>query len=139
MPVTKMIVVQSRKILPSDILMKLYEMGEDLMVKETCFGVLVTGDEETVKKVTSEIRKLDPYGIFIKERAFLPGEPYRCRARRGGGAKPGFHFLQEEEKMLPLIAAGLRALEKEEPEPYEPVKEEKISVDRLQEIIETEQ
>jgi len=81
-----------------------------------------------------DIRKLDPYGIFIKERGFAPGEPYRCRATRRGGARPGFHNLESEDKMLLHIASALRALDKGEI-PLLKQKKKKLDVEKLKEII----
>ena len=112
--ITKMIVINSSKLLPSDVAMKLYETKDDIMVKETCFGIMVSGERAILDPLLSNIRKLDPYGIFIKERGFAPGEPFRCRATRRGGAKPGFHNLETEDKILPHIAAALKALDRGE-------------------------
>jgi hypothetical protein len=44
--ITKMIVINSSKLLPSDVAIKLYESKADVMVKETCFGVMVSGERE---------------------------------------------------------------------------------------------
>ena len=101
--ITKMIVINSSKLLPSDVAMKLYETKDDIMVKETCFGIMVSGERAILDPLLVNIRKLDPYGIFIKERGFAPGEPFRCRATRRGGARPGFHNLETEDKILPHI------------------------------------
>ncbi|VVB91552.1 Uncharacterised protein [uncultured archaeon] len=132
--ITKMIVINSKKVLPSDVVVKLYESNADVMIKETCFGVMVSGERTVVNRLLSEIRKMDPYGMFIKERGFLPGEPNRCRATRRGGARPGFHMLETEDRLLPNIAQGLRALDRGEV----PVKKElkkKLDVEKLKKII----
>ena len=132
--ITKMIVINSSKLLPSDVAMKLYETKDDIMVKETCFGIMVTGEREILDPLLVNIRKLDPYGIFIKERGFAPGEPFRCRATRRGGAKPGFHNLENEDKLLPHIANALKALDRGEiPKPK--IKTKKLDIDKLKEII----
>lgn len=133
--ITKMIVINSRKVLPSDVVIKLYESNADVMIKETCFGVMVSGERSVVNSLLSEIRKMDPYGMFIKERGFTPGEPNRCRATRRGGARPGFHMLETEDKILPHIAEGLRALDKGEVPGKKQVKK-KLDVEKLKEIIE---
>jgi putative methanogenesis marker protein 6 len=133
--ITKMMVINSSKVLPSDVVIKLYESNSDVMIKETCFGVMVSGERDVVDKLLSEIRKMDPYGIFIKERGFAPGEPHRCRATRRGGARPGFHMLEIEEKILPHIAQGLRALDKGEI-PRHKMKKKKLEIEKLKEIIE---
>lgn len=132
--ITKMVVINSQKVLPSDVVIKLYESNADVMIKETCFGVMVSGERSVVDKLLGEVRKLDPYGIFIKERGFAPGERYRCRATRKGGARPGFHFLEKEDKILPHIASALRALDRGEvPAPKK--RKKKLEVEKLKEII----
>jgi putative methanogenesis marker protein 6 len=132
--ITKMVVINSTKVLPSDVVIKLYESNADVMIKETCFGVLVSGERSVVEALLGSIRKMDPYGIFIKERGLSPGEPYRCRATRRGGARPGFHTLETEEKMLPHIAQALRALDRGEI-PVQKKKKIKLDVEKLKEII----
>ncbi|MBU4075585.1 MAG: methanogenesis marker 6 protein [Euryarchaeota archaeon] len=133
--ITKMMVINSSKVLPSDVVIKLYESNADVMIKETCFGVMVSGERVVVDKLLSETRKMDPYGIFIKERGFAPGEPNRCRATRRGGARPGFHMLETEERLLPQIAEALRALDRGEV-PKEKQIKKKLDVEKLKEIIE---
>ncbi len=132
--ITKMVVINSSKLLPSDIAMKLYESGSDVMVKETCFGVMVSGERTVVNELLSKIRKLDPYGIFIKERGFAPGERYRCRATRRGGARPGFHNLESEDKLLPYIASALKSLDRGEI-PVQKKQKKKLDINVLKEII----
>ena len=132
--ITKMVVINSSKLLPSDVVIKLYESNADVLVKETCFGVMVTGERQVVDSLLLGIRKMDPYGIFIKERGFAPGEPYRCRATRRGGARPGFHNLESEDKLLPHIASALRALDKGEI-PILKQKKKKLDIEKLKNII----
>ncbi len=132
--ITKMVVINSSKVLPSDVVIKLYESNADVLIKETCFGVMVSGERQVVDNLLSIIRKMDPYGIFVKERGFAPGEPYRCRATRRGGARPGFHNLESEDKLLPYIASALRALDKGEI-PRLKQKKEKLDIEKLKSII----
>lgn len=132
--VTKMVVVNSSKLLPSDVAIKLYELKSDVMVKETCYGILVSGERSIVNSLLLKIRELDPYGIFIKERGFSPGEPYRCRATRRGGAKPGFHNLEKEDKILPYIASALKEIDRGKI-PVEKKRKRKIDIDKFKEII----
>ncbi len=135
--ITKIIVINSKVVLPGDVVIKLYESNADIMLKETCFGVMVSGERAIVDELLGKIRKMDPYGIFIKERGFLPGEPFRCRATRRGGARPGFHNIENEDKLLPHIASALRALDKGEIPVLRPLKK-KLDVDRFKEIINEE-
>jgi putative methanogenesis marker protein 6 len=134
MLVTKYVITSSESnILPSDIAMKIYGSKYDVLVKETCFGVIVNGEEDVVNALIKEIRSLDPAGIFIKDRGFPPGDPRRCRGRRGGGARPGFYMIESESKMLPMISRAL-ASEGEETETI-PEKEKPLSIKRLDEIV----
>jgi putative methanogenesis marker protein 6 len=134
MLVTKYVITSSESnILPSDIAMKIYGSKYDVLVKETCFGVIVNGEEDVVNALVKEIRSLDPAGIFIKDRGFPPGDPRRCRGRRGGGARPGFYMIESESKMLPMISRAL-ASEGEETETI-PEKKKPLSIKRLDEII----
>ncbi|MFA4935894.1 MAG: DUF2102 domain-containing protein, partial [Candidatus Methanoperedens sp.] len=61
--ITKMVVINSSKLLPSDVVIKLYESNADVLIKETCFGVMVSGEREIVEPLLLTIRKMDPYGI----------------------------------------------------------------------------
>jgi putative methanogenesis marker protein 6 len=137
MRVTKYVITSPESsIISSDIAMKIYGSKYDVNVKETCFGVIINGEEEVIKEVVKEIRALDPSGIFIKDRGFPPGDPRRCRGRRGGGARPGFYMIESESKMLPMIT---RALASEGEAPAEIQKEKKpLDIKRLEDIVKEE-
>ncbi len=136
--ITKVIVISSDKVLPVDAAMKIYESEFPVTVKETCFGLIVTGPAEDVLMVTEEIRKLDKNHIFVKDRGFPAGDERRCRAVRGGGPRPGFHFLREEVQMLPAIGAALDELGAKEPLKKSRGKKDKLKVSELEKIIEAE-
>ncbi|MDM7940787.1 MAG: methanogenesis marker 6 protein [Methanothrix sp.] len=133
MKVTKYVITSSESdILPSDIAMKIYGSKYDVSVKETCFGVMVSGEEEVVNALVKDIRALDPAGIFIKDRGFPPGDPRRCRGHRGGGARPGFYMIESESKMLPMISRALASSGEVLPIPE---KKKPLLPSRLEEII----
>ncbi len=133
MLVTKYVITSSESnVLPSDIAMKIYGSKYDVTVKETCFGVVINGEEDAINALIKEIRALDPAGIFIKDRGFPPGDPRRCRGRRGGGARPGFYMIEAESKMLPMIT---RAMASEGEVLAIPEKKKPLAVKRLEEII----
>ena len=136
--ITKYIVISSDKVLPADAAMKIYESEFSVKVKETCFGLIVTGSKEDVVAVVEKIRELDKNHIFIKERGFPAGDERRCRASRGGGPRPGFHFLREEVEMLPAIGAALDELEANESIKKKPKEKCKLKVSELENIIEAE-
>jgi putative methanogenesis marker protein 6 len=132
MLVTKYVITSSESnILPSDIAMKIYGSKYDVTVKETCFGVVINGEEKVINDLVKEIRSMDPAGIFIKDRGFPPGDPRRCRGRRGGGARPGFYMIESETKILPMIS---RALASEGDIPDAPEKKKPLPIGRLEEI-----
>jgi len=133
MLVTKYVITSSESnILPSDIAMKIYGSKYNVVVKETCFGVVINGEEDVINALVKEIRALDPSGIFIKDRGFPPGDPRRCRGRRGGGARPGFYMIESESKILPMIS---RALSYEGDIPDVPEKKRPLPIGRLEEIL----
>lgn len=139
MLVTKYIITSTESsILPSDIAMKIYGSGYDLNVKETCFGVIINGEEKVVNDAVREIRALDPAGIFIKDRGFPPGDPRRCRGRRGGGARPGYYMIESESKLLPMISRALASEAGPEEKAEAPLERKPLDIKRLEEIIEEE-
>ena len=133
MLVTKYLITSPQSnILPSDIAMKIYGSKYDVLVKETCFGLIINGEEEVIEELLKEIRSLDPTGIFVKDRGFPPGDPRRCRGRRGGGARPGFYMIESEAKLLPMISRALASEGRSEPIPKKEIRP--ISFKRLEEI-----
>ncbi|MHC1611375.1 MAG: DUF2102 domain-containing protein [Candidatus Methanospirareceae archaeon] len=90
-------------------------MSEDgsmggIRVKETCFGALVEGEEEMVREIVDEVRRMDPNGIFSKPRGFPIGDHRICRATRRGGPRLGFHQLELEYQLLPEVRKALDKL-----------------------------
>ena len=136
--VTKYVITspECTDILPSDIATMIYESKYDVNVKETCFGVIINGEEDVIESLVKEIRALDPPGIFIKNRGYPPGDPRRCRGTassspnkivslasgcRSGSARPGCYMIEAESKMLPLISRALASQAKDESEAPEKV------------------
>ena len=138
--VTKYVFIESYKATPDDIAARAYEVAGGVMIKETCFGLQVTGREDEVEQVIAHIRELDPAHIFVKDRGFPPGDPRRCRANLGG-ARPGYFGHEYEMGFIRRIAAGLEQLgtsvesvQKEKESKYDEV----LPVERLMELIEQE-
>ncbi|AFD00594.1 putative methanogenesis marker protein 6 [Methanocella conradii HZ254] len=134
--ITKMVVIAESE-LPSDIAISAYKVSSDVTIKETCYGLMVTGKREEVDKVVNEVRKLNPTKIFVKERGFPPGDERRCRANRGGGPRPGFHQLKNEIDLLPDISKGLVLVERGS-KPVALPEEKNLPVDIFKKIIEEE-
>jgi putative methanogenesis marker protein 6 len=135
MRVTKYVITspECTDILPSDITTMIYGSKYDVNVKETCFGVIIDGEEDAIKSLVEEIRALDLSGIFVKNRGFAPGDSRRCRGMafsssnraialtfgRRGSARPGCYMIESESKLLPLISKALASQAKEESEALE--------------------
>lgn len=134
---TKLVVISSDSILPIDAALKIYESEIEITIKETCFGTMVTGPEDAVNRVVKEVVKLDKNHIFVKERGFPPGDDRRCRAGRGGGPRPGFHFLRNEIGILPIIGKALDDFDNNVPL-EKIVRPEKLKVSNLKDIIKSE-
>ena len=140
--VTKYVFVESPSTTPEILVIRAYEISKGVMIKETCFGLQVTGKREEVNELIQELRKIDPSHIFVKDRGFPPGDPRRCRANLGG-ARPGYYGHEFEMRLIRYIARGLEEVDKmakgdypEMPETY--VHAPKLSVKKLQHIIEME-
>jgi len=137
--ITRIIVTNSESMLPSDVMMKVYHSSSDVTAKETCFGTMINGPIESVNKVVEDVVSMDPNHIFVKDRGFLPGDERRCRSSRGGGPRPGFHFLREEVNTLPLISKGLEAYYKGESPSSGFEAKQKLDAFKLKYIIESEE
>ena len=143
--VTKYVFVESPTMTPGELALRAYEASEGVLIKETCFGLQVTGEPESVDSLIEVIRAFDPTHIFVKDRGFPPGDPRRCRANLGG-ARPGYLGHDREFRILRYITRGLEELgrrgeEAGVPEAAPPVREKKplLDIKRLQELIETEE
>jgi putative methanogenesis marker protein 6 len=104
--VTVYIFVESTDFTPEDIAVRAWEIAPKAMVKETCFGLEVTGQPAEVDGIVEKIRAMDPAHIFVKDRGFPPGDPRRCRANLGG-ARPGFHGHEYELSLIGNVSRGL--------------------------------
>lgn len=131
--ITKMVVI-SDSLLPAEVAISAYKITSDVVIKETCYGLMITGKRGEVNRLAGELRKEHPHKIFIKERGYPSGDKRRCRADRGGGPRPGFHQLKAELDILPDIAKGLVLVERGN-KPVPQPRPKNIDVDRFKEII----
>jgi len=140
--VTKYVFVESPELTPSDLAIRAYEISQGVMIKETCFGLQITGKEDDVNTIIGHLREIDPTHIFVKDRGFPPGDPRRCRANLGG-ARPGYFGHEFEISLVRFISKGLGVLPKREagsiPKPPVPFGTEKLDAKKLQKIIESEE
>ncbi len=134
---TKIVVISSDSVLPIDAAMRIYQSDTNIEIKETCFGTMVTGPRDAVNRVVREVVDLDRNHIFVKERGFLPGDERRCRSSRGGGPRPGFHYLRHEVQMLPTIGKALDAYDRKVPL-KEKEQKKKLDVDKLEDMIKSQ-
>lgn len=140
--VTKYVMVESFEITPADLAIRGYEISKGVMIKETCFGLVVSGEEGEVNRIVAELRKIDPEHIFVKDRGFPPGDSRRCRANLGG-ARPGYNGLEFEMSILPYISHGLEALKKMDandvPPPDDPLEHPQLDIYKLKKLIDAQE
>ncbi|MFA6333600.1 MAG: methanogenesis marker 6 protein [Methanoregula sp.] len=140
--VTKYVVVESFDVTPADLAIRGYEISNGAMIKETCFGLVVTGKPEEVERIVTGLRKMDPDHIFVKDRGFPPGDPRRCRANLGG-ARPGYHGMEFEMTVIPYITHGLEELKKRDaaavPAPADPLDTSVLDVAILKKLIDAQE
>lgn len=116
---------------PSILVEKLSKFN-NINYKETCYGLLIEGEEGLVEKVIEELKEMDPNRIFVKTRGFRIGDERICRAKRGGGPRPGFFMLGLERSVLKNVAKALESAE----EVPKKKKQEKLDYEILKKIVE---
>ena len=140
--VTKYVMVESFDITPADLALRGYEISKGVMIKETCFGLVISGKEEEVDRIVAELRKIDPDHIFVKDRGFPPGDSRRCRANLGG-ARPGYNGLEFEMSIIPYVSHGLEALknidEKTVPPMEDPLEHPLLDIYKLKKLIDAQE
>ena len=140
--VTKYVVVESFEITPADLAIRGYEISNGAMIKETCFGLVVNGREDEVDRIVTELRKVDPDHIFVKDRGFPPGDSRRCRANLGG-ARPGYHGMEYEMTVIPYVSHGLEELRKRDgatvPAPENPLEHKVLDITTLKKLIDAQE
>ena len=140
--VTKYVVVESFDVTPADLALRAYEISQGVMIKETCFGIVINGKEDEVDRIIAELRKLDPDHIFVKDRGFPPGDPRRCRANLGG-ARPGYNGMEHEMTLIPYVSHGLEELKKRDeksiPQPINPLEHPYLDIQKLKKLIDAQE
>ena len=140
--VTKYVVVESFDVTPADLALRAYEISQGVMIKETCFGIVINGKEDEVDHIVAELRKLDPDHIFVKDRGFPPGDPRRCRANLGG-ARPGYNGMEYEMTLIPYVSHGLEELKNRDessiPAPENPLEHKALDIYKLKKLIDAQE
>lgn len=138
--VTKYVFVESPDMTPGDLAIRAYEISQGVMIKETCFGLQITGKEDEVNEIINMLREIDPTHIFVKDRGFPPGDPRRCRANLGG-ARPGYYGHEFEMSLIRNISQGLARLPSRDPakvpDPPAPAKVVALDARKLEKMIES--
>ncbi|TAJ45739.1 methanogenesis marker 6 protein [Methanofollis fontis] len=136
--VTKYVFIDSPLMTPKDLAIHAYEVSEGVMIKETCFGLQVTGTPDEVERLIAEVRALDPTHIFVKDRGFPPGDERRCRANLGG-ARPGYLGHEFEMRRVRYITKGLEAAAGGAVVPAGTAKRTPLDARKLKEMMEAEE
>lgn len=136
--VTKYVFVESPLLTPKELAIRAYEISEGVMIKETCFGLQVTGMPDEVEALVAKIREFDPPHIFVKDRGFPPGDERRCRANLGG-ARPGYLGHEFEMEKVRYISKGLEAAAAAAKAPPLPEKQKPLDARRLKELMDAEE
>lgn len=140
--VTKYVFVESPDMTPSDLAIRAYEISKGVMIKETCFGLQITGGPEQVDTIITRLREFDPSHIFVKDRGFPPGDPRRCRANLGG-ARPGYYGHEFEISLIRHVSKGIQELPRRAgDQPVHPPRfagPSRLEAKRLQEIIDSQE
>lgn len=131
---TRLIVVApDSEITPDHVTRFIHSLELPITVKETCYGAIIEGPRDLVRKALKEVRSLDPNRICSKIRGFPMGDMRRCRAHHG--SRPGFPQLEKEWETLELISKGLSCAEKGE-KVEERGRPRRLSVKELRRIVE---
>jgi putative methanogenesis marker protein 6 len=140
--VTKYVVVESYEITPAELAIRGYEISQGAMIKDTCFGLVVSGKEEEVDRIVTGLRAIDPAHIFVKDRGFPPGDARRCRANLGG-ARPGYNGLEFEMTIIPFVSHGLEEIKTRDaatiPRPENPLEHPSLDISRLKKLMEAQE
>ena len=129
------VISPSSNLTPSVLYRLLIGQNLPLKMKETCFGLIVEGKKDSIKKALQRLREFDKYDIFSKVRAYSPGDLRICRATRGGGPRFGLHFMEFELEMLPLVGAALRSLDEGKPVVMKPSEKRMVPIRVIRKLI----
>ncbi|OKY78385.1 MAG: DUF2102 family protein [Candidatus Methanohalarchaeum thermophilum] len=131
---TRIIVISpASSLTPSYVAKVLHKTGLSLTVKETCFGVIIEGNEKDIKKAVEKVRDLNSEEVYIKERGFPVADKRRCRAEHG--SRPGFCQLQSEYETMSYLS---KSSSEEEEEEEKKEKEGKLDVEDLEKLVKEE-
>lgn len=128
-----LMIAPSSELTPDQLSRTIHAMGKEITVKETCYGVLIEGPKAPVREILQAVREQYRYDVFSKVRAYVAGDPRRCRAQHG--TRPGYAQLEAEWKALSYVSEGLKASDRGE-KPKELEQKQKLSVQTFKKICE---
>jgi putative methanogenesis marker protein 6 len=92
-------------------------LGEPVILKGTCFGIIVEGEGEAVHRIVQALKRKAPYSVFTKERGYCIGDKRKCRkgeeGRISGAPRPGFYQLELESQMLSKVGRAMATVDSE--------------------------
>ena len=135
---TRLFMISPDSMITTDVLARaVHTMGDNVNVKETCYGCLAEAEADTMREVVAKVRESYGNQVFTKRRGYPAGDPRRCRAQHG--TRPGFSQLEAEWECLPLIQHALDEIDAGDMS-YEPKHDHKpLSVSELKKICEESQ
>lgn len=90
-------------------------LNEPVVIKKTCYGIIVEGEREVVKRVVRVLKDSSPYDIFTKQRGYRVGDMRKCRKGEdgliSGAPRTGFHQLEKEMQMMLLIGKAMEVVD----------------------------
>lgn len=122
------------KVTPDQLVRAVHAMVPGISIKETCYGCLVEGTRENMKKVMEQVRQTYRNEVFSKRRGYPQGDPRRCRAQHG--TRPGFAQLEAEWECLPLIQYALNEMDAGNGAYEVPAEKKPIPVKEMKDICE---
>ncbi|ACX72394.1 MAG: methanogenesis marker 6 protein [Methanococci archaeon] len=142
---TKVIVLAENALTtPGRLVRYINSLNQPVLVKETCFGAYIEGEEDLVDTLAQKIRNFERNRIFCKDRGYAIWDKRRCRAFRGGGPREGFHQLEAEQRVLDKVGLALDNIDKNGIMPIDQLRakeeelikrESKIPVEEFKKII----
>lgn len=116
---TRIIVLSKKSPLTSGNLLSIARsFGEPIVIKETCYGLMIEGEKEAIGRAARALKFYSPYNIFTKRRGYCIGEKGKCRkgedGRVSGAPRIGFHQLELESQLLSLVGNAMEAVDSEQ-------------------------
>ena len=114
-------------------------IDEPIVIKETCYGIIIEGDREVVRRVVRTLKESSPYDLFTKKRGYCVGEMRKCRKGEdglmSGAPRTGFYQLEKEVQMLRLISEAMKVVDFHDKSNYISSMDKKLTVDEVRSMV----